>query len=141
MDYLQLLKHSYIKHCEYEGDTDVYSYLDLCVFDFTTYDDQITALFSRKALEVCDVINRKATFEYIQDEENYKWYLIMANTCFFKDKLNWGTSIRGAWWDDCEYTLDVGCFYIGDDYIKKPIKLVKAEWMEFVSAMVEFVKQ
>jgi hypothetical protein len=37
--------------------------------------------------------------------------------------------------------LDVGCFYIGDDYIKKPIKLVKAEWMEFVSAMVEFVKQ
>lgn len=74
-------------------------YLSDYIFNFTTYDGEMAELFACKALEVCAAISNRTTFDYIKDAEQYRWYLVMCNMPFFSDKLEWGTSIRGAWWD------------------------------------------
>lgn len=78
-------------------------FLSVNVFDFTTYDSGIDQEFSRSMLEVIWVILNKKTFEYIEDENRYRNYLIMVNMPFLKDKLEWGTSIRGAWFRYSSY--------------------------------------
>ena len=77
-------------------------YLGEYIFEFTTYDGETSELFAAKALEVCAAITRKETFDYIRDRENYKWFLLMCNMPFFSQKIEWGASIRGCWWDDCK---------------------------------------
>ena len=77
-----------------------HEYLSSMVFDFTTYDGDVDKLFVSKALEVCDAISNRTTFDYIK--ENLEWYLIMMNMPFFADQTSWGTSVRFAWWDDNE---------------------------------------
>ena len=49
----------------------------------------------------------EAGFEYIEKEEQYTNYLIMINMPFLQDKLEWGSSVRGAWFDDAKsYHID-----------------------------------
>ena len=99
MDYLKLLEHSFKIVTEYEPcpPENHLVYLADNIFDFTTYDSEISELFASKAVDVCDAINSGATFEYINDLEQYKWFLLMCNIPFFKYKLSWGGSICGAW--------------------------------------------
>lgn len=108
-------------------------YLSLYVFDFTTYDSDMDELFARKALEVCLAITEKTTYEYIQNEENYKWYLLMINMPFFQGKLDWGTSIRGAWWSDQIFEIELTGFFD-----EKKIVLTREEWKEFIRAISDF---
>lgn len=75
-------------------------YLSDYIFNFTTYDGEIAELFASKALEVCAAISGRTTFDYIKDAEQYRWYLVMVNMPSFADKLEWGTSVRGAWWGE-----------------------------------------
>jgi len=77
-------------------------YLGETVFDFITYDSEMTLSMSHNMLEVLNCILNSKTFEYIKDKTNYINYLNMVNTPFLIDKLEWGTSIRGAWLDDTE---------------------------------------
>lgn len=67
------------------------------IFSFRTYDDEITELLAKKMLEVLQQILNKTTFSYLENQENYLNYLTMVNMSFLKDKLDCGTSIRGAW--------------------------------------------
>lgn len=101
-NYLELLAHSYeiekkLGSCPPESRLE---YLGESIFDFTTYDGEMSVLFASKALDICNTITSRTTFGYIKDEENYKWYLLMCNMSFFSPKLEWGTSIRGAWWNN-----------------------------------------
>ena len=140
----ELLEHSYevlkgSRECPPENRL---SFLGNDVFDFTTYDDEMDALFAKKALEVCEAISNRTTFDYQKDEENYKWYLLMVNMPFFKDKLEWGTSIRGAWWCDFEkYKINTWAFYKDYDQILDPLKFNEAEWSQFIKDMIEFSKE
>lgn len=100
------------------------------VFDFTTYDDDISELFGAKAVDFCKAVQDRTTFTYIEDPENYRWFLLMANMSFFADRLNWGTSVRGAFWD----------------FEQRPVFLAShqltfkddVEWKLFVAAIIEF---
>jgi hypothetical protein len=57
----------------------------------------MSELLAEKAVEVCEAILGKTTFDFIQGQENYKWYIVLSNMLFFQSKIDWGTSVRGAW--------------------------------------------
>lgn len=146
MDYKLLLEESFAKHAEDqldEPDGSRLVFLGDEIFNFTTYDTGMTEFFARKAVEVCNAINTFTTFKY-QDEspENYQWFLVMCNMPFFVDKLNWGTSIRGAWWDLADlikgmYKLETCGLWQGDEQIA-PVFESDEEWTKFMQAVVEF---
>lgn len=143
MDYLRALEEGY-KYVGY-GDESRLVYVSEHVFDFTTYDNEKAELFAIKALEVCCAISNKETFDYIKDEVNYLWYLLMMNTKFFADKTEWGTSIRGAWWwIEDEYPIVLkhccGLFLDGEQIINLTFT-EEEEWLKFIQAVVNFVRE
>jgi hypothetical protein len=141
MDYLKLLENSYEQVLSHGDEITKFEFLSCHVFDFTTYDGEMDELFFKKAIEVCLAITKQQTFDYQSDSDNYIWYLIMCNMPFFDDKLEWGTSIRGAWWDlhgEAEFEISTCGFYEGDEQILTPIKFNRAQWESFVFAMAEF---
>lgn len=116
-------------------------FLGESLFDFTTYDNGMTELFARKAVEFIQAVNNRTTFEYIKDQDNYQWYLIMANMPFFANKLDWGGSIRGAWWarPHQHRTIEISTcdlWYHGEQL--DTISFTLDEWTKFMAAVVEF---
>ncbi len=81
-------------------------------------------------LEVLKVILERETFLYIESSnENYINFITMVNMPFLIDKLNWGTSIRGAWLDSTkEYSIDCG-----------RIKIEENELHYFMQAILDWV--
>lgn len=79
-------------------------YLAENIFDFTSYDSSVAELFAQGMIEVIECIVSRKTFEYHgQSEGKYMTYLTMVNMPFLKDKLDWGTSIRGAWINSSDF--------------------------------------
>ena len=142
MDYLKLLENSHKQQHEFDPhETSKLEYLSCYIFDFTTYDSGIDELFATKALEVCIAVSDRKTFDYQKDAENYRWYLVMCNMPFFENKLEWGTSIRGAWWNlhlDDEFELSSCGLYSGYEQILTPLKFKAEQWASFISAMSVF---
>ncbi len=141
MDYLKLLENSFLLDGDFSEcpPPSKLCYLADSIFDFTTYDSGMSDLFGQKAIEVCKAINNGTTFEYIESEEDYKWYLLMVNMPFFYTKLSWGSSIRGAWWDipsKGELILE-SCGIWGED--RKQIMEIKFDldqWKQFIDALI-----
>lgn len=94
-------------------------------------------MFARKALEVCAAVNDSRTFDYIKDADNYRWYLLMVNMPFFNGRLEWGTSVRGAWWDHSAQKLE-SCGLWRDSQQVLSLEFQPSEWRRFVAALVEF---
>ena len=126
--YIELLDKHFKEeqHLECAPETKM-EYLGSSIFDFTTYDGEIDILFAEKMVEVLKVILNKNTFEYIENKEQYLNYLTMVNMPFLTDKLEWGGSIRGAWFDNWkEYEID-------------GIEIKKQELEVFVAQLIEWV--
>jgi hypothetical protein len=137
MDYLKLLEESF----EIEGGSRL-EFLSDYIFDFTTYDSEIATFFVGKALEICGAITKKETFEYIKNEENYKWYIAMCNMPFFVLKLEWGTSVRGAWWNiygDDIFEIQSCGLWKGNKQLLS-LKLNEQNWLLFLEALAVFAK-
>ena len=117
-------------------------YLSTYVFDFVTYNVEMDKLFACKAIEVCKALSEQKTFDYVSlDESNYIWYLLMCNTSFFKDKINWGTSIRNAWWYvNSLHPVKVNGYGVWQNakQVEDLIFIDKDEWIRFVSALIRF---
>lgn len=110
------------------------AFLGRHVFRFTTYDGKVDEHFSALMIETIKYIVHSAVFKYInKDHMNYMNYLTMVNMPFLKDKLEWGTSIRGAWFDD--YTHGSG-----DDHyvITYDMKIPKSDIKRFIMAILDF---
>ena len=142
-DYRRMLEegHAEIDGFQGQGRTSRLEYLADNVFDFTTYEGEYSELFAKKALEVCAAISDGKTFEYIKEPEGRLWYLLMVNMPFFADKLEWGTSIRGAWWDEpprkkIEFS-SCGLF-LGGKQLHETMKFTRDQWREFIAAVVAF---
>jgi hypothetical protein len=139
--YVELLEHSYEMQKIYDSPSQSrLGFLADSVFDLTTYDGEMSDLFGGKSLEVCKAINDRTTFDYINDRDNYVWFLTMCNFPFFASRISWGTSIRGAWWDCYPkpgFTLEsCGLWKDGEQILS--VAFTPAEWPEFIAAMVEF---
>lgn len=140
MNYLELLNQSYaITNNIGNNRISPMAFLGGHVFDFTTYDDDMDELLGSKALEVCEAISNGKTFDYIKNEDNYQWYILMVNMSFFSGMLEWGGSIRGAWWDH-GFSFDLDTCSLRDKESQSiEIKMSENEWREFIVAMREFV--
>lgn len=115
-----------------------FEYLSNEIFNFCTYDSEMDELFVLKAIEVCKAITDSKTFEYITDKENYKWYLLMCNMPFFSERIEWGGSVRGAWWKSGGFTFQSCGLFDGDEQIRDEIKFDVDEWKKFIGSIVEF---
>lgn len=85
-----------------------WKFLSSDVMNYTTYDSDVDAVLVKWTLEVVEAILLRKTFEYIKEEPRYTRYLIVCNLPFLKGKLEWGGSIRGAWFDKGGYGGIVG---------------------------------
>lgn len=141
MNYLHLLNHSYEmsqqEGCPLQGRLE---FLSESVFDFTTYDGEMAALFAKHAIAVFEAINARSTFDFIIDSENYKWFLIMCNMPFFAEKIEWGTSIRGACWKPGPITVESYGFWVGDEPLLDPV-FNDREWQRFAAALLTFASE
>jgi hypothetical protein len=134
----ELLENSYQTTKEFQdGKLSRLEFLADYIFDFTTYDTDMGELFARKAIEVCAAINDGKTFDYIKDADNYRWFLLMVNMPFFARRLEWGTSVRGAWWDHAAQTLESCGIWRGKEQAVS-VQFTRDEWMRFIAALVEF---
>lgn len=137
-DERELLENSYSATREFQdGELSRLEFLADYIFDFTTYDTAMGELFARKAVEVCAAINDGKTFDYIEDADNYRWFLLMVNMPFFAQRLEWGTSVRGAWWDYGAQTLESSGMWRGKEQAVS-MQFTREEWMRFIAALVEF---
>lgn len=100
------------------------------LFGLTTYDTHLTTIFNNTITEVMRVIYERGNFEYIKDEKNYIKFILVANILDEHNMINWGSSIRGCWFDFGEAiefsALGDEKFMVEDS--KDFIKLI--EWFE-----------
>lgn len=80
-------------------DEDKYSWAASEVFDLVTYDSRLDERFVKDILEVLKVIQKRQTFDYIRDGANYVKYILVCQLLRDFQWIDWGTSIRGAWFD------------------------------------------
>lgn len=142
-DYLRMLEEGHVTtdECQGQGRTSRLEYLADHIFDFTTYEREMAELFAGKALEVCAAISDGKTFEYIKEPEGRLWYLLMVNMPFFADKLEWGTSIRGAWWGEPSHSrikFDSCGLWLDGKQLYEPMEFTRKQWEGFISAVREF---
>ena len=143
MKYLELLEHSFDVEKKFGGcpPESRLEYLSEYIFDFATYDAEMSETFAKKAVEVCSAINDSKTFDYIKDPENHKWYLLMCNMPFFASRLEWGTSIRGAWWgahSGGQIEFQSCGLWMGDEQCSQTMKFGHHEWTLFITAVIAF---
>ena len=137
-DFRALLEHSFQTTKDFQdGRLSRLEFLADYLFDFTTYDPEAGELFAGKAVEVCAAINDGRTFDYIKDADNYRWFLLMVNMPFFAGRLEWGTSVRGAWWDHGAQKLESCGLWCGSEQVPS-MEFRRSEWMRFIAALVEF---
>ena len=103
----------YIEHTGYIDGLTKYGFI--CeLFDLATYDDDVGERWGRAIIEVMRAIDKQETFEYIKEsDDQYERYLIVANLLNRYGLLDWGGSIRGAW-----FAYDSGKHVYTEDDIK-----------------------
>ena len=118
------------------------------IFDLTTYDSALDLVFVREIMGVIEAIHYGKTFDYFKNEQGkYITYIRCVNLPWFGDKLNWGSSIRGAWWDyfqtgskyskECKTQVGNGCLW----YEEKQAKVVidnNEDWKSFIDSLISF---
>jgi hypothetical protein len=155
-EYFQILEANYCYWVEKCGFSELTrdEFLAQYIFDITTYDLNADKLFIQKICEVCQAVNTKTTYEYISsavivenEMNNYTWYLLLMQIPFFKERVEWGTSIRGAWWTPQRLNpyagyivLDSTGFWRDNKQILDPILFTIEEWGCFIDAIIEFAK-
>lgn len=124
----------------YEGeDLDKLSFLGDKVFDFTTYELGVSKLFGERMLAVIRCIYERRTFEFMNLSEEHKTtYLLMVNMPYLHGKLEWGTSIRGAWFEEYGHHgndhHDMGL----DDETGETILVPKRDIRNFIRQLLEW---
>lgn len=102
MNALDIFKKDFTEYCNFRPfQVSKYEWLAENVFYLTTYDNSINDMFGKKIAEVCRAILDGVTFEYIaKDESSYLTYIIVCQLLDSFHWIEWGTSIRGAWFEE-----------------------------------------
>lgn len=75
------------------------------IIGIVTYDSDLDLYFGEMIIETMLHITNGTTYQYIEDETNYKKYIQSVN--YIISMLDWGSSIRGAWFDAYRGTLKI----------------------------------
>ena len=106
MNYKEQLQARYESEKEHQDSFSIVEFISGSVFNFTTYDENVDLILCKKMFKVLECILHRDTFNYIDsNEDSYLNYITMVNMPFLTGRLNWGTSIRGAWFDSDEYII------------------------------------
>lgn len=135
MTTLDIYKEEYDIDVENDIYQNKYEWFCGVIFNIVTYDSYLDELFAKKIIEVCEVILNKTNFEYIKDETNYTNYIIVCQLLKSKNWLDWGTSIRGAWFMTGPY---------GDPILSRRITSsgVQVDFhVDNIKALIDFVKE
>ncbi|MEM5009287.1 hypothetical protein WKH57_01070 [Niallia taxi] len=110
-------------------------FLSSAIIGISTYDDALDLEFGQMLYDTLVQIKNGTTFDYIKDEQNYRNYILSCN--FISDWLDWGSSIRGAWFDIHEGAIRPN-FPIEnvEDYDKDYIKLDEY----FIGWLIDFLE-
>jgi hypothetical protein len=135
-DFERMLEEGYVFCNENIHPMSRLAYLGSEIFDFTTYDEDMDELFATKAVEVCRAIQDRTTFDYINDRDQYVWYLTMMNMPFFAKRTEWGTSIRGAWWDGGGEYESCSLWSKGNQVTE--LEFTRETWPLFIDAIIRF---
>lgn len=138
-DYKRMLSEGY-GGCAEDGELSRLEYLSEYIFGFSTYDTEKAEEFAQRAVEVCAAISGRATLGYIEDSIRYRWYLLMCNMPFFADRIEWGTSILGAWWNSPLKLQSLGLWLDGEQ-LSEEMEFSADEWEAFIAAVVEFAAE
>lgn len=134
---------------ELDRDLCVTEWVSNYIFDVYTYSNVLDHFMCVKHIEVMKAIQNKATFDYIRNSENEKWYMAVLHMEFLSTKISWGCSIRGAWWDYFSQTpstgkpliCNVGNGLLYDPKTDRQVDYIvdnNEEWEHFVNALIEF---
>ncbi|AUR91587.1 hypothetical protein NVP1161O_145 [Vibrio phage 1.161.O._10N.261.48.C5] len=121
-----------------------YNFLADAIFDICTYENLYSAKMAEEFLEVCVAIANGKTFDMISTEAGNALYLRTINYDFFQTKIEWGCSIRGAWWD---WKIKIeSCYLIngkGEQVLELNLEqgIKSGEMHSFVQALFDFVEK
>lgn len=106
------------------------------IFELSTYDGALDELFVKKIVEVCKVIINGATYEYIRNGENYIAYILVCQLLNSLQWIEWGTSIRGAWFLAELESKPILKYYVhGEGYKEIPFTI------DNLKALIEFIEK
>ena len=103
------------------------------LLDITTYDDGLSVEFGEMILETMIQIKNQTTFKYIEDKEKYKQFILSCN--FLNGWLEWGTSIRGAWFNYYDSKISTPCSFYNVGYHNDTFKLSE----DFTNWLIDFL--
>jgi hypothetical protein len=90
----------YREHLAIDPDATKWEFVAGEVFGLTTYDGEMDELLVKDIIEVFSAIRSKSSYEYISDRANYIKFVTALNLGNCGSWLDWGTSVRGAWFKD-----------------------------------------
>lgn len=145
-EWLELLWHSHLHEDSMEADqTSRLEYLAKAVFGIWTYDGEKDEEFAGRAVEVALTISNKTTFDYIKEPGQYRWYLLLCHFPFFADRIEWGCSIRGAWWRSYEGIKFQSCSLWeispkSQTQLHEEMTFDEKGWQAFIDAVCEYAQ-
>lgn len=102
------------------------------LFGFETYDNDLDEILVKRCLDVCDAVTNGTTFEYIDmSDDDRLWYTVILNFSFFAERVEWGMSIREAWWKSHQPVFSDGRFRVHFDSVD--------DWVDFLAHVKEFL--
>lgn len=119
-EWLEILNKAYKEDSEYETHPDSKKeWLVSTIFQCGSYSSEVDEKICDIFVSVCFAITKKETFEYVEDFERYVNYTMVANSSFMFNMLDWGTSLRGAWWTHDELVIESKlksiCLFLGQE--------------------------
>lgn len=75
-------------------------FLSSTIMGLTTYDTDLDFEFGKEIYEIMKAIYERKNFEYVKDDMKYKKFILISNILDRNGWLEWGTSIRGCWFDE-----------------------------------------
>ncbi len=107
------------------------------IFNYDTYDGDRAIFFAEKTIFIIYAILHKKTFDLIQQsKENYYWYLAICNMPFLANNIEWGTSIRGAWFNHSITIKSCGLYHDDEQIIDLDLEYEHVD--QFFGALINF---
>lgn len=138
MNYAELLEHAFANQDDTECPNESRAAF-LCdrIFGITTYDEGVADLFGRVMIDVCEAITDRTTFDYIKEPVQHHWFVLMCNMTWLADRIDWGTSIRAAFWKYDQHPVD--SFWLSSSDPFTPLRFDNKEQFEdFIKAAIAF---
>lgn len=118
---------------DYTKEQQRFIFLNNVFLGIITYDNDLDIEFGKTFIDVISHIHYKTTSSYISNDTDYKKYILSCH--HLKKAINWGSSIRSAWFDYSSGFLDLqDPLIINDDEIIKKVPISE----EFIDWFIQF---